>query len=69
MLNSSRIPNAAACKDLVGAAEQLRHAVASAAVTVQLEVANEPARQMGLEDVAPEPLSASQQRQSRIDGG
>ena len=32
-------------------------------------VVNEPARQLGLADVRPQPFTARQQRQSRMDGG
>ena len=39
------------------------------AATVQYDAANEPARQLGFADVAPEPFTARQQRQSRMDGG
>ena len=51
------------------AAHGRRAALLSTAVTVQYEAANEPARQLGLPDVAPEPFTARQQRQSRMYGG
>ena len=44
----------------------MRPALLSTAVTVQYEAANEPARQLGLPDVAPQPFTARQQRQSRM---
>ena len=51
------------------ACRTLREALLSTAQTVQYEAANEVARQLGLADVAPEPFTARQQRQSRMDGG
>ena len=51
------------------ACRTLREALLSTAQTVQYEAANEVARQLGLADVAPEPFTARQQRQSCIDGG
>ena len=59
----------AAVTGLRTAALGLRTALLSTAVTVQYEAANEPARQLGLPDVAPEPFTARQQRQSRMYGG
>ena len=59
----------AAVGGLRTAARKLRTALLSTAETVQYEAANEPARQLGLPDVAPEPFTARQQRQSRMDGG
>ena len=59
----------AVVRGLRSAALGLRTALLSTAVTVQYEAANEPARQLGLPDVAPEPFTARQQRQSRMDGG
>ena len=59
----------AVVKGVRTAARQLRTALLSTAVTVQYEAANEPARQLGLPDVAPEPFTARQQRQSRMNGG
>ena len=50
------------------ACRTLREALLSTAQTVQYEAANEVARQLGLADVAPEPFTARQQRQSCIDG-
>ncbi len=60
---------AAAAQGLRAAALELRTALLSTAVTVQYEAANEPARQLGLPDVATEPFTARQQRQSRMHGG
>ena len=54
---------------LRAAGRRLRGALLSTAATVQYEAANEVARQLGLADVAPEPFTARQQRQSRTDGG
>ena len=54
---------------LRAAARRLREALLSTAATVQYEAANEVARQLGLADVAPEPFTVRQQRQSRMDGG
>ena len=59
----------AVVRGLRTAAHGLRTALLSTAVTVQYEAANEPARQLGLPDVAPEPFTTRQQRQSRMDGG
>ena len=39
-----------------------------AAVSVQYESANEPAIQMGVSDLPPEPFTEKQQRQSKMDG-
>ena len=55
--------------DLRVAGRELREALLSTAQSVQYEAANEVARQLGLADVAPEPFTARQQRQSCIDGG
>ncbi len=60
---------AAAAGGLRAAAIELRTALLSTAVTVQYEAANEPARQLGRPDVAAEPFTARQQRQSRMHGG
>ena len=38
-------------------------------VTAQYEAANEPAKQLGVVDIPPEPFTTKQQRQSRMDGG
>ena len=54
---------------LRAAARRLRSPLLSTAVTTQYEAANEPARQLELPDVAPEPFTARQQRQSRRYGG
>ncbi len=54
---------------LADAARKLRGALLSTAVTVQYEAANESARQLGVDDNPPEPFTARQQRQSRMDGG
>ena len=54
---------------LCAAGKWLRNALISTAQTVQYEAANEPARQLGLGDVRPEPFTERQQRQSRMDGG
>ena len=48
---------------------QMRNSLLGAAVTVQYESANEPGRQLGVTDLPPEPFTAKQQRQSRMDGG
>ena len=39
-----------------------------AAVSVRYESANEPADQMGVSDLPPEPFTEKQQRQSKMDG-
>ena len=39
------------------------------AETVQYESAREPARQMNVHDLPPEPFTLKQQRQTRMDGG
>ena len=56
-------------RGLRAAARGLRSVLLSTAETVQYEAANEPARQLGLPDVAPEPFTARQQHQSRMYGG
>ena len=50
------------------AGRKLREALLSTAQSVQYEAANEVARQLGLRDVAPEPFTLRQRRQSRMDG-
>ena len=50
------------------ALQNLREALCNMASTVQYDAAREPARQMG-ELLRPEPFTAKQQRQSRMDGG
>ena len=50
------------------AVRQLRHALCAQASTVQYDAAREPGRQMGVE-LRPEPFTAKQQLQSRLDGG
>ena len=47
----------------------MREALLSAAASVQYESANEPAIQMGVSDLPPEPFAEKQQRQSKMDGG
>ena len=54
--------------DLRVAGRELREALLSTAQSVQYEAANEVARQLGLRDVAPEPFTLRQRRQSRMDG-
>ena len=54
---------------MCAAGKWLRISFISTAQTVQYEATNEPARQLGLADVRPEPFTARQQRQSRMDGG
>jgi len=54
--------------DLAEAVRSLRQSLLSTAATVQYEAANEPARQMGVGIIAPEPFTERQQRQSRMDG-
>ena len=56
-------------RKLRAASEQLRGELLSTAATVQYEAANEVARQLGLAEVAVEPFTGRQQRQSRMDGG
>ena len=56
-------------RNLRAASERLRGELLSTAATVQYEAANEVARQLGLADVALEPFTVRQQRQSRMDGG
>ena len=46
----------------------MRQALLNTAATVQYEAANESGRQMGVNDLPPEPFTAKQQRQSRMDG-
>jgi hypothetical protein len=46
----------------------MREALLRAAVSVQYESANEPAIQMGVSDLPPEPFTEKQQRQSKMDG-
>ena len=48
--------------------KQMRAALLSAAASVQYESANEPAMQMGVIDLPPEPFTEKQQRQSKMDG-
>ena len=55
-------------RDLAEAVRSLRQSLLSTAATVQYEAANEPARQMGVGTIAPEPFTERQQRQSRMDG-
>ena len=54
--------------ELLGAVKRLRRRLLGAAATVQYESAREPGVQLGV-SVAPEPFTALQQRQSRMDGG
>ena len=58
----------AATSGLTTAVHALREALLGTAATVQYDAAREPARQLGVE-LRPEPLTARQQRQSRMDGG
>ena len=53
---------------LNAAVHAVREAFLATAVTVQYDAAREPARQLGVE-LRPEPFTARQQRQSRMDGG
>ena len=53
---------------LTSAVRSFREALCSMASTVQYDAAREPARQLGV-DLRPEPFTAKQQRQSRMDGG
>ena len=55
--------------DLYGCINQMRDSLLATAATVQYESANEPGRQLGVTDLPPEPFTAKQQRQSRMDGG
>ena len=48
--------------------KKMREALLRAAVSVQYEFANEPAIQMGVSDLPPEPFTEKQQRQSKMDG-
>jgi len=48
--------------------EKMREALLRAAASVQYESANEPAIQMGVSDLPPEPFTEKQQRQSKMDG-
>ena len=54
---------------LTTAAQVFRAALLAMAATVQYESAREPARQMGVNNLPPEPFTAKQQRQTRMDGG
>ena len=54
---------------LTAAAHTFRTALLATAATVQYESAREPAKQMGVHDLPPEPFTAKQQRQTRMDGG
>jgi hypothetical protein len=54
---------------LATAAQNLRQAAISMAETVQYESAREPAKQMNVHDLPPEPFTMKQQRQTRMDGG
>jgi hypothetical protein len=47
---------------------KMREALLSAAASVQYESANEPAIQMGISDLPPEPFTEKQQRQCKMDG-
>ena len=59
-----------AIKDgLTTATEKFREAVLHMAETVQYESARESGRQMHAHDLPPEPFTAKQQRQTRMDGG
>jgi hypothetical protein len=48
--------------------KEMRKALLRAAASVQYESANEPAIQMGVLDLPPEPFTEKQQRQSKMDG-
>ena len=48
--------------------KKMREALLRAAVSVQYESANEPAIQMGVSDLPPEPFTDKQQRQCKMDG-
>ena len=54
---------------LANAARRLRADVLSMGATVQYETTAESGMQMGVQDLPPEPFTAKQQRQSRMDGG
>ena len=54
--------------NLASKARSLREMLVATAQTVQYESAAEPGRQLGVE-MPPEPFTARQQRQSRMDGG
>eukprot|EP00969_Alexandrium_andersonii_P056442 2488697-Alexandrium_andersonii.AAC.1 len=58
----------AASTGLAAAARRMRASLLGMAATVQYEAARESGRQLGVE-LRPEPFSARQQRQSRVDGG
>ncbi|MDA8609367.1 hypothetical protein N9L19_00470 [bacterium] len=60
---------ASALGGLANAARKLREALLATACTMQYEAAKESARQLGVDDIPPEPFTAKQQRQSRMDGG
>ncbi len=60
---------AAGAQGVRAAALELRTALLSTAVTMQYEAANEPTRQLGMPDVATEPFTARQQRQSCMHDG
>ena len=49
--------------------KKLRTALLATACSVQYESANEPALQMGIDDLPDEPFTEKQQRQSKMDGG
>jgi hypothetical protein len=53
---------------LTTAVREIREALLATAATVQYDAARESARQLGV-DLRPEPFTARQQRQSRMDGG
>jgi hypothetical protein len=59
----------AGLEGLRNAARKLRDGLLSMATTVQYEAAAESGTQMGVQNLPPEPFTAKQQRQSRMDGG
>ena len=63
----SWLRNAVTC-GFTSAVHQMREALCSMASTIQYDAAREPARQMDV-TLRPEPFTAKQQRQSRLDGG
>ena len=54
---------------LANAARRCREGVLSMAITVRYEAASESGTQMGVQSLPPQPFTAKQQRQSRMDGG
>ena len=55
-------------QNISAAVNELRESLLDAAATVQYEAAREPGIQLSVDDLRPEPFTARQQRQSRMDG-